>query len=138
MEQQTCLCTALRLAALSATDRYDAKLAPSGLKVTMFRLLSMADKAEAPTITTLAQVLGLERSTVGRNLKVLARQGLVDLAGGKDERAKIIEVTPKGRKAVDIARPLWSEAQDEMRQALGGEDAEALLRLATELTTKTN
>ena len=138
MEQITCICTALRLAALSATERYDAHLAPSGLKVTMFRLLSLASKAEEPTITSLARILGLERSTVGRNLKVLERQGLIALKGGTDERAKFIDVTPKGLTAIEAAQPLWQAAQNEMRQALGEEDADALLRLARGLTRQTD
>ena len=138
MESNTCLCTALRLAALTATERYDAALAPSGLKVTMFRVLSFAEGDEAPTITSLAAKLGLERSTVGRNLKVLERQGLIAFNGGEDERAKFIDVTPKGRAAIDAARPLWRAAQDEMRALLGPDDADALLKLTNDLTTQTN
>ena len=47
MNRSDCLCTALRRAALSATALYDDALAPSGLKVTMYRLLKVAAGFEA-------------------------------------------------------------------------------------------
>jgi DNA-binding MarR family transcriptional regulator len=74
--------------ARASTALYDEALAPSGLKVTMFRLLRKIEATPDVTITGLAEMLGLDRSTLGRNLKVLERQGLVRLPSGQDARAR--------------------------------------------------
>src|SRR5216684_3771689 len=73
-----CHCTTLRYAAQTLTEVYDRVLAPSGLKVTQYVLLEsiLRDEAEK-SITDLAQTLGSDRSTIGRNLRILARDGSI-------------------------------------------------------------
>ena len=66
-----CICTALRQVAAQSTAHYDAVLAPSGINVTMFRLLRRIEVVHSVTITELAEIVGLDRSTLGRNLRVL-------------------------------------------------------------------
>lgn len=122
-----CLCTALRQAAQSSTAFYDAALAPSGLKVTMYRLLRRIEAAPGASLTTLADTIGLDRSTLGRNLRVLERQGLIALAAGTDGRAKRIDLTDEGRAALRVAVPLWRQAQTDFA-ALIGPDVVASLR----------
>ncbi len=119
MDQDTCLCTSLRQAAHAATELYDRALAPSGLKITMFRVLRRLALAGEPTISELAHILGLDRSSLGRNLKVLERGGFVRLTEGEDERSKLVRLTPKGRAALDKALPLWGLAQAALRTTLG-------------------
>jgi DNA-binding MarR family transcriptional regulator len=113
----------LRQAALAATQIYDEALAPSGLKITMFRLLRRISEAGQPTISELARIVDLDRSTLGRNLKVLERSGHVQLAGGQDERSKIVSLTAKGRSRLEKALPLWAKAQRTMQTRLGDEKA---------------
>ncbi len=119
MRTSDCLCTNLRQAALASTEIYNAALAPSGLKVTMFRLLRRIAEAPDITITTLAAVVGLDRSTLGRNLRVLAREDLVVLSRGRDERSRTVTLTAAGTAALDRAEPLWATAQARMAGALG-------------------
>jgi DNA-binding MarR family transcriptional regulator len=111
----------LRQAALAATQIYDQALQPSGLKITMFRLLRRISEAGQPTISELARIVDLDRSTLGRNLKVLERTGHVKLAGGQDERSKIVSLTAKGRTKLEKALPLWAKAQSAMQLRLGDE-----------------
>src|SRR3979490_201241 len=108
MNNEPCLCTSLRQAALAATQIYDAALEPSGLKITMFPLLARISEAGQPTISELARIVDLDRSTLGRNLKVLERSGHVQLSGGEDERSKIVSLTAKGRTRFEKAVPLWA------------------------------
>jgi DNA-binding MarR family transcriptional regulator len=134
MLEVACLCTNLRRAARAITELYDAALAPSGLKVTQFSLMRAVDRLEAPSISEVAAATGLDRSTLGRNLRVLARDGLVGLGAGADERARLVSLTDKGRAALETAEPLWLEAQARAASAIPPEEAapldHALVRLA--------
>jgi DNA-binding MarR family transcriptional regulator len=133
MTKSVCLCTSLRQAALAATALYDDILAPSGLKVTMFRLLRRIAAQSDISISQLARDVDLDRSTLGRNLRVLERQGLVTLAACADGRARAPRLSDKGAEALDRALPLWAEAQARMAELLGP-DVEALQTTLHRLT----
>lgn len=128
LDPSQCVCIALRRATQDVTTRYDAHLAPSGLRITMYRLLGQLEAAPSPTISALAERIGLDRSTLGRNLRVLERAGHVSLDGAQDERARKVTLTEKGRAALDTARPLWRSAQEQMLADLG-EQAPVLLNI---------
>jgi DNA-binding MarR family transcriptional regulator len=132
MEDLPCLCAALRRSALVATRCYDAALEPSGLRVTMYRLLRRVAAGDGATITALAAELGVERGAMGRNLRVLERDGLLTLGRSDDERARAVCVTPLGEERLAAARPLWEEAQARMRDRLGPR-AETLVALLNEI-----
>ncbi len=125
-----CLCTTLRQAAAYSTARYDHILSPSGLKVTMFRLLRRIDEVGQVTITGLAELVDLDRSTLGRNLRVLEKANLIRMTTGRDERSREIVLTHTGRSALDTARPLWAVAQAEFADLITPDVAEALAVLA--------
>jgi DNA-binding MarR family transcriptional regulator len=133
--EYTCICTSLRHAALSLTDLYDRVLAPSGLKITQFVILRDLILRQEPekSITSLAQEEGLDRTTMGKNLRVLAREGMVAFAIGEDRRERVVRATEKGRKAFEQAIPLWEQAQTQTRQALGQEHVQTLLTLLTQI-----
>src|SRR5260370_32302845 len=71
------------------------------------------------SITELAQELGSDRSTIGRNLRILERDGFVTVGKGFDRREHVIQVTEKGQEAVSRAYPLWQKAQAAVADALG-------------------
>lgn len=121
MPDDTCLCTGLRQAAHAMTEIYDQALAPSGLKITMFRVIRRLSEAGEPTISELAKIVGLDRSSLGRNLKVLEREQLVTFSGGEDERSKVVRLTRKGNAALASAMPLWRDVQKRMKSNLGAE-----------------
>jgi len=129
-----CHCTTLRYAAQTLTEVYDRVLAPSGLKVTQYVLLEsiLQDEAEQ-SITDLAQQLGSDRSTIGRNLRILARDGLVSLSRGSDRREHTVHVTEQGREAVSLAHPLWQKAQTAVADTLGPDQLNMLKTLLSQL-----
>ncbi|MEM9229876.1 MAG: MarR family winged helix-turn-helix transcriptional regulator [Pseudomonadota bacterium] len=133
MISDTCICAAVRRAGRDVTSLYDTALAPSGLTVTMFRVLKSAHALEGASITRLARALDLERSTLGRNLRVLERAGFARLADGEDERARVIRITPQGQAALARGQKLWQQAQALMLEKLG-QDAEVLLPMLQRLT----
>ena len=129
-----CHCTTLRYAAQTLTEVYDRVLAPSGLKVTQYVLLEsiLQDEAEK-SITDLAQTLGSDRSTIGRNVRILARDGLVSMGRGSDRREHTVHVTQKGREAVSLAHPLWQKAQTAVADTLGQDQLKMLKTLLAQL-----
>src|SRR5207302_5046637 len=88
-----CHCTTLRYAAQTLTEVYDRALAPGGLKVAQYVLLEsiLEDEAEQ-SITGLAQRLGSDRSTIGRNMHILVRDELVSLGRESDKREHTVHV----------------------------------------------
>jgi DNA-binding MarR family transcriptional regulator len=125
-----CHCTTLRYAAQTLTEVYDRVLAPSGLKVTQYVLLESILEGEAePSMTDLAQKLGSDRSTIGRNARILVRDGLVSLSKGSDRREHTVHVTQKGRETVSLARPLWQKAQTAVEDTLGQDQLKTLKTL---------
>ncbi len=130
----SCHCTTLRYAAQTLTEVYDRVLAPSGLKVTQYVLLEsiLQDDAEQ-SITDLAHKLGSDRSTIGRNVHILVRDGLVSLSRGSDRREHTVHVTERGREAVSLARPLWQKAQTAVADTLGQDQLQMLKTLLAQL-----
>ncbi len=133
--EERCICTALRQAAAKSTAFYDEALEPSGIKVTMFRILRRIDMAKAISITELAKKVGLDRSTLGRNLRVLEKQSLVVLSAGKDARERMVLLTDAGRETLEAAVPLWRAAQRDYADMIG-RDALAVLNVILDPTSE--
>lgn len=114
-----CAGFSVRRAARAVANLYDEVLAPCGLKGTQFTLLNAIAVAGRPTITRLAELLLMDRTTLTRNLKPLAQQGLVRITGGEDRRAKDLMLTPEGVKTIRRALPLWQKAQHTVETRLG-------------------
>ena len=125
-----CLCTALRAAAHKATLHYDKALEPAGVSVTMFRLLRRVARLSKPSLTDLAADLDLDRSTLGRNVRVLERQGFTVSEAGADSRAAVVRLTEAGWQKLQECEPLWQQAQTEMAGLLGPHRDEILTTLA--------
>jgi len=104
----------------------------------MFRLLRNVADAPGITITELASQLGLDRSTLGRNLRLLERRGFAKISVGKDERARGVILTAAGQKALRAGTPLWNEAQANLGDLMGTEvdNLLAMLRKLTEATSE--
>lgn len=128
-----CLCTKLRRAARSVSRFYDEALADTGLKVAQFSLLRHLRRLDRPSISELAEAMGLDRSTLGRNLRVLEGDGLLRLTGGEDQRNRLVELTPAGLDAVERGTPAWEDAQRRLAGRLGEERSGALAALLVEL-----
>ncbi len=114
-----CICFNLRKAARAVTQTYDKILKPSGLRATQFSLLSMVAKLGPVGIKDLARELVMDRTTLGRNLKLLFDRGLLEIGEGDDRRYRPITITAHGQQAVDLARPLWEQAQTRMANDFG-------------------
>jgi DNA-binding MarR family transcriptional regulator len=123
-------CTArnLRNATRAITSLYDEALRPSGLRISQFGLLAALAIAEQVTVSKLAAVLGLDRTTMTRNLGPLVRRGLVESATGDDARNRVLRLTEKGRAALSRALPMWRRVQARVVRGLGEAEWKTLLR----------
>src|SRR5712692_3672423 len=116
---RACAVMNLRQAARAVTAQFDAQLQSTGLRATQLNLLMAVETGVAVTITDLAEILAMDRTTMTRNLKLLRQRKLVD--------GKTIALTAKGRRAAAAALPLWEKAQAEILDSLGKKRWAALL-----------
>ncbi|TNM62501.1 MarR family winged helix-turn-helix transcriptional regulator [Aliirhizobium smilacinae] len=133
MTSDTCHCILLRKATRKVSSYYDEALAPLGVNIGQFSLLRNIRKLEPVSLTDLAHKVELDRSTVGRNAKVLERLELVAIGHGEDQREAMLTIAPKGREILDKGAPLWDSVQDEIDARLGREKAEQLQELLAAL-----
>tara|TARA_Y100001951_G_scaffold61802_1_gene49320 strand:+ start:1522 stop:1926 length:405 start_codon:yes stop_codon:yes gene_type:complete len=115
----SCLCTQLRRASRGVTRRYDDALAAVGLGAAQFSLLRHVQRLGQPSISALAEAMGLDRSTLGRNLRVLEEQALLQLSEARDLRAREVSLTDAGERRIAQALPLWEQVQQEVNLQLG-------------------
>jgi len=108
----------VRRAARVVANHYDKHLKPTGLKGTQFTLLNTIFMNPAASIGRLADILGLDRTTLNRNLKPLERNGLIRSGSGKDPRTRTLELTREGTKILQNALPYWLEAQSGVMETL--------------------
>jgi DNA-binding MarR family transcriptional regulator len=131
--QTSCYCAALRAASRKTTALYDSALAPVGIGVAQYSLMRRIEHVGTVSLTELAGLAGLDRSTVGRNVKVLERLGLVSEKAAGDQRETAVALTEAGAETLRRARPLWKEAQRRVEAVLGETSAETLRALALSL-----
>jgi DNA-binding MarR family transcriptional regulator len=110
----------IRSAARRVTAIYTQHLAPAGLKISQFSLLGFI-AAEGPVaIGRLSELLATDRTTLTRNLRPLLDDGLVERASSGDKRRRELVATAAGRTLFKRALPLWANAEQEVRAAMGG------------------
>ncbi len=125
-----CACTILRQAARVATQHFDKALAASGLRISQMSVLTTLRYVGPKTINELADIMVLDRTTLGRNLRPLQRDGFIAVEPGKDDRrTKNLVLTRKGEAIAIKAMDRWGDAQTSFENAIGLENAVALSKL---------
>ena len=119
MSVGTCTCGELRKATRAITLLYDNAFKSTGLLSTQFNVLQAIYNIDSIRISDLANKLGMDRTTLTRNLSVLERQGFIKISQGKDQRTRIVTATQKGRSAVSKTILLWNEVQRKVKQEMG-------------------
>jgi DNA-binding MarR family transcriptional regulator len=128
LEPELCNCLALRQAARHVTQFYDQFLATAGLRTTQFSILAKLRRLGPMTISALAADLVMDRTTLGRNLQPLEREGLVAVVRGRDDRrSREARLTDAGAERFRAAVEGWVKAQAAF-EAVFGEQRSAELR----------
>lgn len=113
-----CTCFRIRKLGRLLTQRYDAALALAGMNVNQYSILRRASHS-MHTISELALDLGMDRTTLTRDLKHLIEAKWIRLACGKDARQKLVVVTATGKRIIARAHPLWLAAQQNLASEIG-------------------
>jgi len=117
----------LRRAARLVTQRFDRAFRESGITANQFSVLLAAYDQEGILLTKLAKTLGMERTTLTRNVSLLERMGMVSITMGHDKRERKIVITANGIDLLEKTLPLWQKAQSDVVEAIGQEKWEGLL-----------
>jgi DNA-binding MarR family transcriptional regulator len=120
-----CTCFKLRKLTRAMSRLYDQHMATVGLKTTQYSVLANAARAALP-VAELADILGVERTTLTRNLKPLQEAGWIALQAGADSRQRIVTITASGRDMLKVAYVAWRRAQTEFENLMGRDAVRAL------------
>jgi len=136
VDPEICNCGALRQAARRVTRLYDEALAPVGLSVNQFSILARLNRVGPSTIQELAQLLVMDRSTLGHLLRPLEKRGFVKLeVSEEDRRSRTVALTLAGKTAAAQARPLWAAAQHRFEKTFSKEAALEIRAVLKEIAT---
>jgi DNA-binding MarR family transcriptional regulator len=127
LDELPCLCSSLRRATRLVAGIYDRELAPHDLRTTEYALLARLSVNGPMALTPFAARLGMDRSTLTRELRPLQERSLVLVEPGEDRRQRVAALTAAGEAALDEARPAWRSAQREVRRLFGRDRTDALL-----------
>lgn len=114
----TCTCFRLRRAARQVSQVYDRELAAVDLSLNEYSILRHAERGTCQ-LGELADSLGMERTTLTRNLRPLLEAGWLRETRGEDARQRVISITSSGRKRIANAKPHWQRAQQAIEAAFG-------------------
>jgi DNA-binding MarR family transcriptional regulator len=124
-----CNCLAVRQAARYITQFYDQYLAEAGLRATQYGILAKLKRQGPMSINALAAELVMARTTLGRNVQPLERDGLIAIEPDtQDRRSKVLRLTRTGENRFERAHKSWAEAQRRFEDAYGGKKATELRR----------
>lgn len=106
------------------TNFYDLVLKPTGLRITQLGILHAISTRQPAALTALAEHLGMDRTTLTRNLGPLERDGLISIHDDPaDRRSRVVSLTAAGASTLQRAIPLWERAQDQFAASYGGDRA---------------
>ncbi|HWR07087.1 MarR family winged helix-turn-helix transcriptional regulator [Sporomusa sp.] len=126
-------CMNIRRASRAVTQFYDDVLKPSGLTVAQLSLLRHLEMAKIATISNLAKMMRIDRTTLNRNMKPLIEAGFIAVNPGKDSRTREIKLTTAGKNAADKGWALWGESQAALKEYMGEVDLARLVQLLSKL-----
>lgn len=116
-----CASLNFRRTARAVTRMYDMAMQASGVRSTQFAILVGIAKTQPVSMGTLAKVLGIDRTTLTRSLRLLQKEGMVTISKRAAMRQRFLELTPGGERALKRSLPLWREAHAQFVSAVGPE-----------------
>lgn len=125
MVKDHCLCLHLQRAARQMARRFDLALKPTGLTNGQFSLLMSLNRPEAQgvpraTIGSVAELLGMDRTTVTASARILSGRKLLRLdSHPSDRRTKVLRLTDHGMRVLAEAVPIWTREHEALERELG-------------------
>jgi DNA-binding MarR family transcriptional regulator len=124
---ENCVCFNLRWVTRVVTQFFDAEIRRHGIRPTQTPILGALQARSGLGMAELSDWLGMERTTLVRNLRPLQREGLVRIAGGGRGGRVELAITEKGRRALAKMLPAWRAAQNKVVSTLGQQRWSAIL-----------
>lgn len=124
---ENCVCFNLRRVTRAVTQFYDAEMRRHGIRPTQGSILASLMNKDRWNMAELTDWLGMERTTLVRNLRPLQRDGLVQINGGGRGNLVELSITSKGRKQFEKLTPAWKAAQCAVVKTLGEKRWSAIL-----------
>jgi DNA-binding MarR family transcriptional regulator len=124
---ENCVCFNLRWVTRVVTKFFDAEMRRHGIRPTQGSILRALNAKESWSMAELSDWLGMDRTTLVRNLRPLQRDGLVEVGGGGRGRLVELAITAKGRKQMEKVTPAWRVAQSAVVKTLGEKRWSAVL-----------
>jgi len=124
---ENCLCFNLRRATRAVTQFYDSEMRRHGIRPTQGTILASLQAKESWNMAELSDWLGMDRTTLVRNLRPLQRDGFVQVNGGGRGNRVELSITAKGRKQIEKLTPAWKSAQGAVVKTLGEKRWSAIL-----------
>ena len=100
------------------TQFYDGFFSEAGIEAAQFALLMALDMAKDKGQAALGEMLGMDKTTLSRNLKVLREKGWVESVAGEDARRRSVSLTAEGRLRLREAKPAWRRAGERFRAGM--------------------
>lgn len=117
----TCASFNFRRTARAVTSLYDRAFEGLGIRSTQFTILVSVAKAQPTSISTLAETLVIDRTTLTRSLRLLKKQGLLSISERSTKRQRFLQLSPAGERMLAAGLPAWRAAQEQFVRAVGGE-----------------
>jgi len=130
--RRRCSCFLLRKLTRRVTQAYDRVLAEAGLTITQYSLLAHLARGEGASVSALAARMGMDRTTLVRNLKPLEAAGWVRYGERRAGKRAALELSAAGRARLRAAAPLWERAQSDLEALLGAKRVSGLHALIDE------
>ena len=125
--RDSCLCLHVQRAARSLARRFDDAFRPLGLTNGQFSLMMSLNRPKPPGMAAVASLLAMDRTTLTAALKPLERRGLLAVSTDPaDRRGRLIRLTPKGRRLLARATPIWKNEHAAVESLLGDDVADRL------------
>jgi DNA-binding MarR family transcriptional regulator len=125
--RDSCLCLHVQRAARALARKFDEVLRPLGLTNGQFSLMMSLNRPQPPAMGSVSTLLAMDRTTLTAALKPLERRGLIKTTTDpNDRRARLMELTPKGRKLLVRAVPIWKNTHAEIEAQLPPGDPDRL------------
>ncbi|MGC9943696.1 MAG: MarR family winged helix-turn-helix transcriptional regulator [Verrucomicrobiota bacterium] len=133
---ENCTCFNVRRTSRAITQFFDAQVRRHGVRPTQTTILGALRAKNGWSMADLSDWLGMERTTLLRNLRPLQRDGLVSAkSGGRDGHVQV-NITQQGRTALANSLPAWRSAQDKVVAILGRERWSAIIRDLEDVVAK--
>lgn len=118
---KTCAALYSRVFSRLVTRHYNNALSDTGLRVTQFSVLNAIKLSSPSSINELAELLGMERTSLQRTVDKMIAKGLLQSQPSGHKRSLGLSLTQQGEEVYGQALIKWEEAHQEFTDLVGEE-----------------